>query len=853
METRKTFALKGMTCAACAAANERAVRKIPGVRLATVNFATEKLEVVYDESSVSPADIAQAVKHAGYEAILLEPKAPVIASASSADVPEGWRGLTIAAVFSGLLLFIAMGSMVGLPLPAFIDHHTAPLTFGLVQLFLLLPVLYLGRRFYVHGFRSLIRLSPNMDSLIALGTGAATLYSLFSLLRIASGKHEAAMQLYFESAAVILTLIMLGKQLESRSKRRTSEAVRSLMKLRPSTATLIVDGKEHEVPIEEVSPGQHVLVRPGERIPVDGEVITGAGSVDESMLTGESLPVDKTAGSQVFAGTMNLNAALVLEALKTGEDTALAKIIRLVEEAQGTKAPIARLADVVSGIFVPIVIAIALLASGIWLLTGESVTFALTIFVAVLTIACPCALGLATPTAIMVGTGRAAELGMLIKSGEALETLHKVDIVLLDKTGTITEGAPHLTDILPADGFSRFDILKAAAEAELGSGHPLGIPILEAAQAEGLQLERPSQTEVLPGKGVIAEKSGHAIAVGNAALLANMVPDPLAVVENLREQARKLADEGKTVMFVIIDLQPAGIVAVADRPKAEAAQAVTALRKLGMEVAMVTGDSRRTAEAIAAKVGLTQVYAEVLPAEKADIVARIQAMGKKVAFVGDGINDAPALARADVGIAIATGADIAMESADIVLMRGHVTDVPEAVALSRRVIRTIRQNLFWAFGYNVLGIPVAAGILHVFGGPLLSPMFAAAAMSLSSVSVVTNALRLKSWRRTMPEQSRILPESPSYTILSADDPAHTTRAADHPKGDAMKKLLKIEGMSCGHCVMHVESALESVPGVKSAKVDLLKREAMVEGDNLDDQSLRAAVADAGYRVVSIMP
>lgn len=753
MPVYKTFALKGMTCAACVAANERAVGKLPGIARVSVNLATERMEVEFDPTAVDVAQIQAAVKKAGYEAELLE-------KPSSAPPPiyeaYGWTRFTVSAVFAVILLYIAMGSMIGLPLPPFIDHRTAPFAFALVQLVLLIPVLVAGKSFYIHGFKSLFHLSPNMDSLIAIGTSSAILYSLFSMWRIASGDHSASMQLYFETAAIIITLIMLGKNLESGSKRRTSEAVRKLMKLRPATATILEGEQERKVSVDDVKPGNLLLVRAGERIPVDGKVRSGNSSVDESMLTGESMPVEKASGAPVYSGTINLNGSLVMIAEKVGEDTALARIIRLVEEAQSSKAPIARLADQVSAVFVPVVMGIALIAAFGWLIAGHTITFALTVFVSVLTIACPCALGLATPTAVMVGTGKGAELGILIKSGEALETVHKIHTVLFDKTGTITKGKPALTDVVPGEGYSTEEVLGLAASVELASGHPLADAIVSQAREKGLAISRPDHVETIPGKGIVAKISGGVagsatLAVGNSALAESLGISIPKHAPDLQEKATQLAGMGKTPMFVMKNSLPVGLIAVADQPRPEARAVVAALKKLGIDVAMITGDSRCTADAIAAQVGISEVYAEVLPSEKASIIKRIQASGRKIAMVGDGINDAPALAQADVGIAVAAGTDIAMESADIVLMHNNICDVATAIHLSRRVIKTIRQNLFWAFGYNVLGIPIAAGLLYVFGGPLLSPVFAAAAMSLSSVSVVTNALRLKGYRK--PEAS----------------------------------------------------------------------------------------------------
>lgn len=742
MTVHKTFTLKGMTCAACAVANERAVGKIKGIAKVSVNLATERMDVDFDPSETDVSQIEAAVKKAGYEASLLEK--PASAPLATYET-YGWKRFTVSAAFTATLLYIAMGSMLGLPIPSAIDHHVHPLAFALVQLALLIPVLVVGRGFYTHGFRSLFHRSPNMDSLIAIGTSSAILYSLYSVLRILNGDHGASSQLYFETAGTIITLIMLGKNLESRSKRRTSEAVRKLMKLRPTVATILDGEVERKIPIAEVKPNDLLLVRAGERIPVDGRIRSGISNVDESMLTGESMPVEKTEGAQVFSGTMNLNGSLVIVAEKVGEETTLAKIIHMVEEAQSSKAPIARLADQVSAIFVPVVMAIAFAAAIGWIIAGHSITFALTVFVSVLTIACPCALGLATPTAIMVGTGKAAELGVLIKSGEALETVHKVTTVLLDKTGTITEGRPALTDVVAAPGFSSEMVLKLAASAEIASGHPLADAIVAGAREKGLDISRLDHVETIPGKGIVANSG--AIAVGNTALAESLGVSLPQRAPQLVDEAARLAGEGKTPMFVLQNGAPIGLIAVADQPRPESRTLVAALKKLGIDVAMVTGDGRTTADAIAASAGITEVYAEVLPSEKASIVKRIQASGRRIAMVGDGINDAPALAQADVGIAVAAGTDIAMESADIVLMHNNICDVATAIDLSRQVIKNIRQNLFWAFGYNVLGIPIAAGILYIFGGPLLSPMVAAAAMSLSSVSVVTNALRLKGYRK----------------------------------------------------------------------------------------------------------
>jgi Cu+-exporting ATPase len=634
-----------------------------------------------------------------------------------------------------------------LPLPWFLDSMQYPLWFALAQVILVVPAIIAGNRFYRVGVKALWHRAPNMDSLIAIGTAAAVLYSLYSTWRVAAGEVSAVSNLYFETAAVIIALILLGKTLETVSKGRTSQAIKKLMGLAPKTAIVIHDGKESEIPIAEVEVGDLVRVRPGGKVPVDGEVVDGYTSVDESMLTGESIPVEKKAGDQVTGASINKNGAITFRATRVGSDTALAQIITLVEQAQGSKAPIAQLADIVSGYFVPIVMLIALAAGAAWLASGQSVAFSMTIFTAVLVIACPCALGLATPTAIMVATGRGAENGILFKGGAALEETHRIQTVILDKTGTITEGAPVVTDVLLSNGMSESLLLQLAASAEKGSEHPLGDAIVQSAEARKLALLPTEKFQAMPGRGIEARIDGKAVLLGNEKLMSERGIG----LGTLLGSSGSMAAAGKTPMFVAVDQSVAGLIAVADVPKESSARAIAALREMGLEVVMITGDNERTAKAIAAQVGVDRVLAEVLPHQKAEAVKKIQAgdgRGKtrKVAMVGDGINDAAALAQADVGIAIGSGTDVAIESADIVLMKSDLADVAGAIRLSKATIRTITQNLFWAFGYNVLGIPIAAGLLHVFGGPLLNPIFAAAAMSLSSVSVVSNALRLRRWR-----------------------------------------------------------------------------------------------------------
>ncbi len=736
----------GMTCAACARAIERAVGKVAGVSQVGVNFATEKALVRYDPRAARLSEIKRAIADAGYVPLASEAETQAgvdaHAEAKQREIRAQWTAFAVSASSSLPLLYLAMGAMIGLPLPPALEPARHPLVFALVQLALVIPAVAAGRRFYVVGSKALLRLAPNMDSLIAMGTTAAIAYSLYSLLAIAGGEAHAVHNLYFETAGIIITLILLGKALEAVTKGRTSESIKKLMALGPKTATVLHGGAEIEVPIDEVVEGDLVVVRPGGQIPVDGEVVSGRTAVDESMLTGESLPVEKGPGARVVGASLNKNGSITFKATRVGADTALARVIAFVEEAQGSKAPIARMADVVSGIFVPVVFAIAVLAAGAWLAAGQTLAFALTVFVAVLTIACPCALGLATPTAIMVGTGKGAEHGILIKCGTALETARAIDIVVFDKTGTITRGEPEVTDVVAAPGFGDLDVLALAASAEKGSEHPLGDAIVLAAGKRGAVVRPATDFQAVPGHGIEATVEGRRVLLGNARHLADSGVDVAAGAE----AADRLAGEGKTPMFVAVDGRYAGLVAVADVVKESSARAVAALHAMGVEVAMITGDSGKTAAAIARQVGIDRVLSETLPQDKAAEVERLQAEGRRVAMVGDGINDAPALARADLGIAIGSGTDVAMESADVVLMRSDLMGVPAAIALSKAVMRNIRQNLFWAFGYNVLGIPVAAGLLYPFGGPLLSPMIAAAAMSMSSVSVVTNALRLKRFR-----------------------------------------------------------------------------------------------------------
>lgn len=742
-----TIPIEGMTCAACSARVEKVLQRLEGVVDATVNLATEKAAVSYDPQKIHITEIRKAIEKAGY-------KPREIAKTDAIDEDRKRREkefrvlrtkMIVSAIFSLPLLYIAMAPMisfVNLPFPSLLDPMHYPLNFALAQLLLVLPVVGVGYKFYTGGFRALVQRSPNMDSLIAIGTSAAVLYSLYNTLQIIGGDAGAAHSLYYETAGVIITLILLGKSLEARSKGKTGEAIKKLMGLAPKTAIVIKDGQEIEIPIDEVEIGDIIVVKPGAKIPVDGTILEGHTAIDEAMLTGESMPVDKKAGDAVYAASINTTGTVTFRADKIGADTALAQIIKLVEDAQGSKAPIAQLADVVSGYFVPIVTVIAIVAGVAWYIGTGSVEFALRIFISVLVIACPCALGLATPTAIMVGTGKGAENGILIKDGEALEAAHKINTVILDKTGTITEGKPRVTDVIAVRGMEADELLQLAASAEKGSEHPLGQAIVNEARDRGLPFSEISRFDSITGRGIEAQIDGRMVLAGNRKLM----DERNISLDGREEDSDRLAKEGKTPMYIAVDGKAAGIIAVADVVKESARAAIETLHQLGIEVAMITGDNKNTAAFIAKQVGIDQVLAEVLPQDKANEVKALQSEGKIVAMVGDGINDAPALAQADIGIAIGSGTDVAMESADIVLMRSDLTDVPTAIYLSKRTIRNIKQNLFWAFGYNVIGIPIAAGLLYLFGGPLLNPMFAAAAMSLSSVSVVTNALRLKRFK-----------------------------------------------------------------------------------------------------------
>lgn len=827
---KKKYIIQGMTCAACAAAVERQVSKLSGVLSVEVNLLTAVMQVSFDEQKVDDQAIIKAVEQAGYLAFPVEQRPIDLDEQKSLQ-----RRVIVSFAFLLPLLYLAMGPMLYFPLPDWLRSPDDVLRQAFLQILLLLPILLINRTYFTKGFYTLFHGRPNMDSLIAIGSAASVLFGLFNLVKMVynlkEGYVELAAQygqnLYFDSAGTILTLITFGKYLESHSKKKTTEAVSELVRLAPKTALVLQEGQEKEVPAEEVKSGDLLLIRPGAVIPVDGVVVEGHSSVDESMLTGESLPVDKKPGDSVSAATINQGGALIIRATKVGQETTLARIISVVEEAASSKAPIARLADQISGIFVPIVISISLITVLAWLLAGETVEFAVTSGIAVLVISCPCALGLATPVAIMVGTGVGARHGILVRSAEALETAQSVDTVVLDKTGTVTEGKPQIVDVKPLTDLSADEFLSLAASLEKLSEHPLARSIVAYAADRQLELKTVYDFKAVPGRGVEGIMDGRTYVAGNLAFMTEKGVEK----KQLDKIAALYDQEGKTPLFFAKEDQLLGVIAVADPVKPSSKEAIERFLALGLQVILLTGDRKQTAEAIARQLGITDVMAEVLPHEKEAVIRRLQEEGRKVAVIGDGINDAPALIRADVGIAIGAGTDIAIESADIILMRNNLLDAVTALRLSKAVIRNIKQNLLWAFFYNALGIPLAAGIFYPIYGWTLSPMFAAAAMSLSSITVVGNALRLK----------RFKPEN--------RDEAQNT---PNPKrGVNMKKMIKIEGMSCEHCRNRIENKLNSLPGVK-AQVDLQKALAVVLADPMvPDEVLVQAIEEAGYQVKDI--
>lgn len=880
---KEKYNVTGMTCSACSAHVEKSVKKLEGMKSVNVNLLQNSMTVEYDERLLSSEKIIEAVSSSGYGASLKDEKnsrgagggksaAGKIENTAEKNEASMKKRLIASLCFLAPLMYVSMGHMLGAPLPLVLSPEFNPLIFALTQLFLTLPVMYINRKYFRNGFKTLIKRAPNMDSLIAIGSGASALYSVYVIFRMAysmgfgdmHSAHQLAMDLYFESASMILTLITLGKYFEARSKKRTSDALTKLMNLAPKTAVVERDGAEQEIPSEQVLPGDIVVIRPGQSIPVDGVITEGRGWIDQSAITGESVPEEKTAGSSVIGATVNKTGFFKFRATKVGEDTTLSQIIRLVEEAGGSKAPIAKLADRVSGVFVPIVISIAVVTAAVWLLLGYPFSFALTMGISVLVISCPCALGLATPTAIMVGTGKGAESGILIKSAEALETAHLVNAVVLDKTGTITNGKPTVTDLAVTEGNKPEELISFASALEKLSEHPLAEAVVSYGKEIKSEMHEVKDFFTAEGEGVGGYILGKKVLAGNLKMMDNNNVD----TEKAQGYASALAEEGKTPMYIAFDGNLMGVIAVADTLKATSPQAVSMFEDMGIEVVMLTGDNQRTADAIGKKAGVNRVVAQVMPKDKSDEVKRLQSQGKRVAMIGDGINDAPALAAADVGIAIGAGTDIAIESADIVLMKSDLLDGVNAVKLSKAVIKNIKENLFWAFFYNIIGIPIAAGVFY-WAGLTLNPMIGAAAMSFSSVFVVSNALRLKFFKPVRSEEycagscpvnltegkgKKEREVNISY-IEAPEKPAqnnnhHNNKPIEKEKTD-MKKTMIIEGMMCLHCTARVQKALEEIDGV-TAVMDLENKCAYITLEKpVTDEALTKAVVDAGYEVVSI--
>ena len=840
------FVVTGMTCAACAAHVEKAAGAVDGVNSAAVNLMLGTLVCSYDRDKASPQAIIAAVEAAGYGAAPADDAKRDIRREQDAAAKAMGRRLLWSAVCLVPLFYLSMGHMLGLPVPAFM--HRQPLLAAAVQLALCLPILLLNRAYFTVGFSRLFKGSPNMDSLVALGAAAGLAYSLIEMGLLCAGQLTGMPDLYFESAGMILTLVTVGKYLEERSKGKTTGAITALLALAPETAVVRRNGTEVTVAADQIRAGETVIIRQGGRIPVDGTVTKGSGAVDESALTGESMPVEKTPGSSAVSATVLTSGYLELTADRVGADTTLSQIVQLMEQAAASKAPISRLADKISAVFVPVVISIAVLAAVLWATVGGmGIRFCLSIGIAVLVISCPCALGLATPVAITVATGKAAEKGILIKSAASLELLGQVDTVVLDKTGTVTAGTPQVTDVLCVPGVTEEELLCAAASLEKPSGHPLADAIVQEAARRSIPLCAVSDFTAVPGGGVQAVLDGKTLYAGNDRYMTLIGAGTAA----LRAAAEALAAAGKTPLYFAEEQQLLGIVAVADVVKPDSAAAIAALRRSGREVVLLTGDDRRTAEAIARQVGVERVIAQVLPQDKARCVEELQKDGRLVAMVGDGVNDAPALVTADVGLAIGAGTDVAIESADVVLMHSSLMDIVDAAALSRATLRNIRQNLFWAFFYNAIGIPVAAGVLYPALQLTLDPMLAAAAMSLSSVCVVSNALRLRGWKGAPTDNYVSLDKSAHLTDNDTVHTDHTNTAASAAQQEepTMQKTLTIEGMMCAHCAAHVEKALNALPGV-SAVVDLAAKTAVVTGD-ADNEALKKAVDDAGYQVTDI--
>lgn len=841
----KKFNVTGMTCSACSASVEKAVKKLEGINSVSVNLLTNSMVVHYNEEVIDENNIIEAVTSAGYGASVFSKNKNEIKVSDKMrvedEIKEMKKRLIISFAFLIPLMYISMGHMMGLPLPSFLSGLENAISYGMTQFLLALVIVYVNRKYYQVGFKTLFKGSPNMDTLIAIGSSAAMVYGIFAIYRMGYGLgiqdfelvEKYHMDLYFESAAMILALITLGKYLEKKSKGKTSEAITKLMDLAPKTATILRNNKEVIVPIEEVLKDDIVMVKPGESIPVDGVIIEGSSFIDQSAITGESIPVEKNIGDKVIAATINKNGYFKFKAEKVGDDTTLAQIISLVEDASSSKAPIAKLADKISGVFVPIVISISIISTIVWLLVGKSFEFSLSIGIAVLVISCPCALGLATPVAIMVGTGKGAENGILIKSAEALETAHKIQTVVLDKTGTITEGKPKVTEIVVNSNINKNELLKIAASIEKPSEHPLADAIVEKAKKENITLLDVDNFISITGKGIKAEINNNIYYAGNLSLMKENNID----YSKFEKVINDLAKKGKTPLCFSDDSILFGVIAVADTIKPTSKKAIEEFKNMGINIVMLTGDNKNTAEAIRKELNIDKVIAEVLPQDKEKEVRKIQESGKKVAMIGDGINDAPALARADVGIAIGAGTDIAIESADIVLMKSDLLDGVTTIKLSKAVIKNIKENLFWAFFYNAIGIPLAAGVFYNILGWKLNPMFGAFAMSLSSVCVVSNALRLKLFKAY--DKNIINEENFENEFEEGED-------------EEMKKIVRVDGMNCSHCQAKVESALSALDGVSEAKVNLKKKIAVVTLEKeVNDDTLLKAVNDAGFTGVSV--
>lgn len=837
---KEKFDVTGMTCSACSAHVEKSVGKVEGVSKVAVSLLQNSMTVEFDGEETNSTEIIKAVEKGGYGAKIAGENTTISKSPDqnvNDEIKNMKQRLVISFVFLIPLFYISMGHMLGAPLPSILTGHENMMVFALTQLFLTLPVMYVNRKYFQVGFKSLANRAPNMDTLIAIGATAAAVYSIYAIFQMGyhlghghiDTAHDNIMDLYFESASMILALITLGKFLETRSKGKTSEAISRLLDLAPKKATVERDGKEMVIPVEEVVTGDLIIVKPGESIPVDGIITEGSSAIDEAAITGESIPVEKQAGDKVICATINKTGSFKFKATNVGADTTLAQIVRLVEEAASSKAPISKLADKVSGVFVPVVIGIAIVSATVWLIAGFGVNFAVSIGIAVLVISCPCALGLATPTAIMVGTGKGAESGILIKSAESLETAHLINTVVLDKTGTITEGKPQVTDIITTADINEKELIKIAASAEKYSEHPLAEAIIKKVEAEGVELYAVTDFKAFSGRGIECTVDGKKVLAGNLkAMLEGGVE-----AEKYKEKAERLAQQGKTPLYFAVDGKLAGIIAAADVVKKNSKKAISLLEKAGIEVVMLTGDNAVTAEAIRKEMGINRVVSEVMPQDKEAEIRRLQEEGKKVAMIGDGINDAPALARADVGIAIGAGTDVAIESADIVLMKSDLMSAVEAIELSRATIKNIKENLFWAFFYNVIGIPVAAGLLYPIWGIKLNPMLAAAAMSLSSVFVVTNALRLRFFKPSFTVDNNIAEIKPKEEIKMTE------------------KTMVIEGMMCAHCTGRVDKALNEIEGV-TATVSLDEKSAFVKlSQDVSDEVLKNAVTEAGYEVISI--